>query len=49
MQARALFVLICVSALLLFLLWASLAKVDIIVRTEGRVVPAGKPQIVQHL
>lgn len=49
MQARALFVLICVSALLLFLLWASLAKIDIIVRTEGRIVPAGKPQIVQHL
>jgi adhesin transport system membrane fusion protein len=49
MQARALFVLICISAFILFLLWASLAQVDIIVRTEGRIVPAGKPQIVQHL
>jgi adhesin transport system membrane fusion protein len=32
-----------------FLIWAGIAKVDIIVRTEGRIVPAGKSQIVQHL
>lgn len=32
-----------------FLIWAALANVDIIVRTEGRIVPAGKSQIVQHL
>lgn len=31
------------------LLWSALASVDIIVRTEGRIVPAGKSQIVQHL
>lgn len=30
-------------------LWAALASVDIIVRTEGRVIPAGKSQIIQHL
>ena len=29
--------------------WAGLAEIDIIVRTEGRVVPSGKSQIVQHL
>ncbi len=31
------------------LLWSALASVDVIVRTEGRIVPAGKSQIVQHL
>lgn len=31
------------------LLWAALARVDIIVRTEGQIIPAGKSQIVQHL
>lgn len=31
------------------LLWAGLAEVDVIVRTEGQIIPAGKSQIVQHL
>src|SRR6266542_2044922 len=31
------------------LLWAGSAKVDVIVRTEGQIIPAGKSQIVQHL
>jgi adhesin transport system membrane fusion protein len=31
------------------LLWAGMAKVDVIVRTEGQIIPAGKSQIVQHL
>jgi adhesin transport system membrane fusion protein len=31
------------------LLWAGFAKVDVIVRTEGQIIPAGKSQIVQHL
>jgi adhesin transport system membrane fusion protein len=31
------------------LLWAGLARVDVIVRTEGQIIPAGKSQIVQHL
>lgn len=31
------------------LLWAGIAKVDVIVRTEGQLIPAGKSQIVQHL
>lgn len=46
---RTAFVVVTVSACVLFLLWASLAKVDVIVRTEGRIVPAGKSQIIQHL
>lgn len=43
------FVLIVVAASLCFLCWASLAPLDVIVRTEGRIIPAGKSQIVQHL
>ncbi len=31
------------------LLWAGIAKVDVIVRTEGQIIPAGKSQLVQHL
>ena len=31
------------------LLWAGLASIDVIVRTEGRIIPAGKSQIIQHL
>lgn len=36
-------------ALLALSVWASLAQVDRVVRTQGRVVPSGKPQLVQHL
>lgn len=46
---RALFVLVIMAAGCAFVAWASVAEVDVIVRTEGRVVPAGKSQIVQHL
>jgi adhesin transport system membrane fusion protein len=49
LNPRASFVAMTTCAVLISLLWASLVKVDIIVRTEGRVVPAGKSQIVQHL
>ena len=49
MHPRSAFVSITTSASLIFLIWASLAKVDVIVRTEGRIVPAGKSQIIQHL
>lgn len=35
--------------LLLMVTWAALSRVDIIVRAEGRVVPAGSAQIIQHL
>lgn len=45
---RAFVLLLLVSATSI-MLWSALASVDIIVRTEGRIVPAGKSQIVQHL
>ncbi len=33
----------------LFLLWASIAKVDEIVRSEGKIVPSGENKILQNL
>ncbi|MGE5475366.1 MAG: HlyD family type I secretion periplasmic adaptor subunit [Bacteroidales bacterium] len=42
--------LIAVLALLaLLVLWASLAEVDQVVRVDGRIVPAGRAQQIQHL
>ncbi|MBS1228563.1 MAG: Type secretion rane fusion protein HlyD [Proteobacteria bacterium] len=43
------FVLLTAASGACLLLWAGLAKLDIIVRTEGRIIPAGKSQIIQHL
>jgi len=48
-QPRTVFVLIVLCSSAGFLYWASTAQVDIIVRTQGRVIPAGKSQILQHL
>lgn len=45
---RAFVVLLLVSSISA-LLWAGMTKVDVIVRTEGQIIPAGKSQIVQHL
>ena len=38
-----------VACLVCFFLWASLTKIDERVRANGRVVPAGSSQIIQHL
>ncbi len=46
---RATFVLLTMIVGLTLLLWAKFSSIDVIVRTEGRIVPAGKSQIVQHL
>ena len=43
------FVLILLASSISVLLWATFTDVDIIVRTEGQIIPAGKSQIVQHL
>jgi len=43
------FVLLLLVSITSVFLWASLSSVDIIVRTEGQIIPAGKSQIVQHL
>lgn len=43
------FVMLLLVSSVSLLLWAGIAKVDVIVRTEGQIIPAGKSQIVQHL
>ncbi len=43
------FVLLLLASSISVLLWAGITKVDVIVRTEGQIIPAGKSQIVQHL
>ena len=43
------FVMLLLFSSISVLLWAGFAKVDVIVRTEGQIIPAGKSQIVQHL
>ena len=43
------FVVLLLLSSISVLLWAGIAKVDVIVRTEGQIIPAGKAQIVQHL
>jgi membrane fusion protein, adhesin transport system len=45
---RTFVVLLLVSSISV-LLWAGFTNVDVIVRTEGQIIPAGKSQIVQHL
>ena len=49
LEPQRAFVLLLLASSLIVLLWAGFASVDVIVRTEGRIVPAGKSQIVQHL
>lgn len=43
------FVMLLLASSISVLLWAGLTNVDVIVRTEGQIIPAGKSQIVQHL
>ena len=47
-RPRALIIL-ALSVLALGVVWMALAPVDRVVHAEGRVVPAGKAQVVQHL
>lgn len=43
------FVIVTSAFLLLTLIWASSVDIDVIVRADGRVIPAARAQIVQHL
>lgn len=47
-KPRALLYATSLAAALL-LAWTGLASVDRVVRAQGRVIPSGKPQLVQHL
>jgi adhesin transport system membrane fusion protein len=44
-----LILLLLVGMVLLCVIWAYLCPIDRIVRAEGRIIAAGRPQIVQHL
>jgi len=43
------FIMLLLVSSISVLLWAGFTKVDVIVRTEGQIIPAGKSQLVQHL
>ncbi len=43
------FILLSLFSSISVLLWAGMSEVDVIVRAEGHIIPAGKSQIVQHL
>jgi adhesin transport system membrane fusion protein len=49
LSPQRIFVLLLVCSSSSVFLWAGLTEVDIIVRTGGQIIPAGKSQIVQHL
>jgi len=49
MSSQKQFVLVLMVSSVTALIWASVAEVDVIVRAEGQIIPAGKSQIVQHL
>ena len=38
-----------IVAVIFFLLWASLSRIDEIVRGDGKVIPGGENQMIQHL
>lgn len=46
---RRIFVVVLLLSSLSVFWWAGVSQVDVIVRTEGQIIPAGKSQIVQHL
>ena len=49
MSPQRVFVILLLCSSISVFLWAGIFKVDVIVRTEGQIIPAGKSQIVQHL
>ena len=49
LSPRVAFVLLLLFSSIGLFVWAGIAEVDVIVRTEGQIIPAGKSQIVQHL
>lgn len=46
---QRIFVLLLLASSVSVFLWAANTEVDVIVRTVGQIIPAGKSQLVQHL
>jgi adhesin transport system membrane fusion protein len=40
---------VALAMVVALMVWMTFASVDRVVRTQGRVIPSGKPQLVQHL
>lgn len=49
MEGPQLFLWLIAVTMASIVIWASLAQVDRVVRVEGRVIPAGRAQSIQHL
>jgi len=49
LRGPSLTIWLCAGTVLVFLIWASLAWVDEIVRAEGEIISASRPQIIQNL
>lgn len=49
LRGPSLTIWLCAATVLVFLIWASLAWVDEIVRADGQVISASRPQIIQNL
>ena len=49
LRGPSLTIWLCAATVLIFLIWASLAWVDEIVRADGEVISASRPQIIQNL
>jgi adhesin transport system membrane fusion protein len=48
-EAPRLFLVSAAGFVLLLVIWAALAEVHRVVRVEGRIIPAGRGQQIQHL
>ncbi|MDY7001037.1 MAG: HlyD family type I secretion periplasmic adaptor subunit [Thermodesulfobacteriota bacterium] len=48
-RAARLFLWLCVSLCVLFLIWSAVGKLDIVSTAQGRVIPSTKVKSVQHL
>lgn len=49
LSPQRLFILILLFSSISVVMWAGFTEVDVIVRAEGQIIPAGKSQFVQHL
>ena len=48
-EGTSVFLTIVIGSVVLLLAWASVAEIDRVVRTEGRIVPTGRSRPIQHL
>jgi membrane fusion protein, adhesin transport system len=49
LEGPRLFLVIIAAAIIVLFFWASIAPIDRVVRTEGKIIPAGRSRQIQHL